>query len=63
MARFKYVGDHEETYVFDRWFRKGKAIDVPEDGYVAKLRGNSHFEEVKTRRKTQEVLDVDPDEQ
>ena len=49
MAKFKYIGDHPQTEVFEHIFPQGKPVEVKQEAFVAKLRGNPHFEEVRAQ--------------
>lgn len=46
MAKFQYLGDKPETYLFGYTFPIGEPVEVSEPAYIAKLRGNSHFRDV-----------------
>jgi hypothetical protein len=53
MPRFKFIGDPSDKFsgpdvleLFGMKFPKGKPVGVKDKAHIAKLRGNSHFEEV-----------------
>lgn len=64
MKKFKFVGEpgeklHAEDIVhvaFGLDFSGGKAAEVTGEKVIAKLEGNSHYEEVKARAKTPEQI-------
>ena len=49
MAKFKYLGDREETYLFGYTFPIGEPVEVTEPQFIAKLKGNSHFADVSNQ--------------
>lgn len=51
MPRFEYNGDHENMVAFGYAF----PADVEDEFVIAKLRGNSHFDEVKTKSEPSEL--------
>lgn len=58
MTKFKFIGDPKTKEVmkdsvdaFGVTFNKGKASEVEDEKVIAKLRGNSHFSEVKPKEK------------
>ena len=58
MAKFKFIGDPnneevipEVTIAFGVTFEKSKPSEVKDPRAIGKLRGNSHFKEVKANDK------------
>ncbi len=52
--KFKFIGngdnDPDEITMCGHTFSGKKAVDVTDPASIAKLQGNSHFAEVKTRK-------------
>ena len=44
--KFKYIGEHTEMIAFGLDFSGGKVAGTTKKAVIAKLQGNSHFEEV-----------------
>ena len=51
MPKFIYNGDHPNMQAFGLDFSKG-AAETSDKFIVAKLRGNSHFDEVEKKKKS-----------
>lgn len=51
MKKFKYIGDCEGNSFRGIDFPIGKTVEVKDEDAIKKLMGNSHFSEVKTRKK------------
>lgn len=51
--KFKYIGECAAGFVSlgGIEFPKGKSVEVNGEALIAKLQGNSHFEEVKPKKK------------
>lgn len=54
--KFKYVGDKPNTTTLGRTFFQDQPVDVSSE-VADKLKGNSHFQEVKPGRPSSKVSD------
>lgn len=45
MAKFAYIGDHQETRVFGLAFFHGEPVEITDEKVIKKLRANIDFSE------------------